>query len=121
MEVVNGHLLYDPLTKLYWQRCGSGFTLGWEQAKDYIKQLNDESFQDKSTWRLPTIEELATILRSPSMERDVCLDPNFDTTLHWLWSSDHCTKKQAWMADIVESYIGRLDIEGTASVCAVSS
>lgn len=121
MEVVTGHLLYDPLTKLYWQRCGSGFTLGWEQAKDYIKLLNDESFQDKSTWRLPTTAELATILRSPSMVRDVCLDPNFDPTLHWLWSSDHCTKKQAWMADIVESYIGRLDIEGTASVCAVSS
>lgn len=120
LEVVDSLTLYDPVTDLFWQRCGSGFTLDWSQAKKYVAYLNREKIGGRSTWRLPTTEELVTILRSPTIQRDFCLDPHFDPSLHWLWSADHSTKKQAWMADIAESHIGRQDKDGTASVCAVS-
>jgi hypothetical protein len=64
---------------------------------------------------------LFTVLRPP-LHGVVCsVWPLFDSTIHWLWSSDPCTKKQAWMADIVESFFDRLDKDGVASVCAVSS
>ncbi len=120
LEVVNPLLLYDSQTQLYWQRSGSGFTLNWQQAKEYLAYLNTVQFQGKAGWRLPTTAELVTVLRSPTVQRDFCIDPNFDSAIHWLWSGDHCTKKAAWMADIVESHIGRLDMDGNASVCAVS-
>lgn len=113
-------LLEDQETGLVWQRSGSGFTLTWHQAREYVDQLNGIAFAGRSDWRLPTCEELATVLREPTAARDFCLDPLFDPTLHWLWSSDHCTKKAAWMVDIVESYFGRLDMDGAASVCAVA-
>ena len=113
--------VHDRHTGLHWQRQGSGYTLDWQQAHTYIDYLNEQKFQGKSTWRLPTMEELLTILRPPTVERDICLDPSFAPTIHWLWSADYCNKKQAWMADIVESYIGRQDLDGTASVCAVSN
>lgn len=100
---------------------GPGYTLDWQQAHTYIDYLNKQKIQGKSTWRLPTMEELLTILRPPTVERDICLDPSFAPTIHWLWSADFCNKKQAWMADIVESYIGRQDLDGTTSVCAVSN
>jgi serine/threonine-protein kinase len=121
LEVINPLLLHDPATGLYWQRCGSGFALDWQQAHAYIDYLNRERFQNRSVWRLPTTEELVSILRSPTVMRDFCIDPHFEPTLHWLWSADHSTRKQAWMADIVESYIGRQDRDGTAMVCAVTS
>lgn len=121
LDVVNSLLLKDPVTGLYWQRCGSGFTLDWQQAKEYVNYLNEQQFQGMSGWRLPTTEELVTVLRSPTVHRDFCLDPHFEPSLHWLWSSDHSTRRQAWMADIVESHIGRQDMDGTASVCAVCS
>ncbi|SHO47445.1 protein kinase domain-containing protein [Desulfopila aestuarii] len=114
-------LLYDPVTGLYWQRSGTGFTLNWHQARDYVHYLNETAFAGHSGWRLPTTAELVTVLRSPTATRDFCIDPHFASSLHWLWSADHCTKKAAWMADIVESYIGRLDMDGAASVCAVCS
>ena len=120
LEIVDSLTLYDPATGLYWQRCGSGFTLDWNGGKEYIAYLNRESIGGRSTWPRPTTAELVTILRSPTVQRDFCLDPNFDPALHWLWSADHSTKKQAWMADIAESHIGRQDKDGTASVCAVS-
>ncbi len=121
LDVINPLLLYDPATGLYWQRCGSGFALDWQQAHAYVDYLNRERFQNRSVWRLPTTEELVSILRSPTVMRDFCIDPNFEPTLHWLWSDDYSTRKQAWMADIVESYIGRQDRDGTAMVCAVAS
>ncbi len=121
LDVVNPHLLHDSETGLYWQRSGAGFTLNWLQAKEYVEYLNGISFEGRTTWRLPTTAELVTVLRSPNAQRDFCIDPNFEPTIHWLWSCDHSTKKAAWIADIVESYIGRLDMDGNASVCAVSS
>jgi len=120
LEVVNPMLLHDPVTRLFWQRSGTGFTLNWQQAKDYVVYLNEVRFQSRDTWRLPTAAELITVLRSPTVQRDFCIDPHFQPSIHWLWSSDHCTKKAAWMVDIVESHIERLDMDGTASVCAVS-
>jgi serine/threonine-protein kinase len=121
LQIVSSMVLYDPFTGLHWQRQGSGYTLDWHQAHRYVDYLNEHEFQGKTTWRLPTVEELLSVLRPPSVERDICLDPSFATTIHWLWSADHCNKKQAWMADILESYLGRQDLDGTASVCAVSN
>lgn len=120
LQVCNPLLLYDPVTGLYWQRSGTGFTVDRHQAREYVEYLNAQGFQGRSTWRLPTTEELVTILRPPTVYRDFCIDSHFDPALHWLWSSDTSTKKQAWMADIVESHIARQDLDGTASVCAVS-
>ncbi len=121
LQVVSSVMLFDPHTGLHWQRQGSGYTLDWHQAHTYIDYLNEHGFQGKTTWRLPTTEELLSILRPPTVERDICLDPSFAPSIHWLWSADPCNKKQAWMADILESYLGRQDLDGTASVCAVSS
>jgi serine/threonine protein kinase len=121
LQPISRLLLYDPQTDLHWQRQGSGYTLDWKQAHRYIDHLNRDGFAGKDDWRLPTIDELLTILRQPTVERDICLDPSFAPIIHWLWSADHCTRKQAWMADIVETYFGRQDLDGSASVCAVSS
>lgn len=121
LEAVNLLLLYDPVTKLYWQRTGTGFTLNWQQAKEYVDYLNQIAFEGRTTWRLPSTTELASVLRSPTAQRDFCIDQKFDPTLHWIWSGDHSTKKSAWIVDIIESYVGRLDMDGNASVCAVSS
>lgn len=121
LEVKNQLVLFDPVTQKYWQRSGTGFLLNWQQAKEYVAYLNEVQFEGRNNWRLPTTAELVTVLRAPSAHRDFCIDPHFDPAIHWLWSSDHCTKKAAWMADIVESNIGKLDMDGMASVCAVSS
>jgi serine/threonine-protein kinase len=120
LEIVSPLVLRDPVTSLFWQRCGAGFTLNWQEAKEYVDYLNETGFERRAGWRLPTTAELVTVLRSPTAQRDFCIDPHFEPTVHWLWSSDHSTKKAAWMADIIESHLGRLDMDGTASVCAVS-
>lgn len=114
-------LVLDPLTGLLWQGQGSEFPLDWRQAGEYVEQLNRQGYAGRSEWRLPTLPELLTILRPPTVERDFCLPLLFSRKIHWLWSGDWCSLRQAWMVDIVECFAERLDKDGTASVCAVCS
>jgi serine/threonine-protein kinase len=120
-EAIGPLVAFEKKSNLYWQRRGAGFTLDWQQAKEYVQHLNATSWQGRSSWRLPTLEEVLTILNPPLHGVSCSSWPLFDTSVHWLWTSDHCTKKQAWMVDVVESFFDRLDRDGVASVCAVSS
>lgn len=120
-QVVAPMVAYDRKSRLFWQRRGSGFTLSWQQAKEYVAYLNVNGWQGRSNWRLPTVEELWTILGPPVHDVGCSSWPLFDSSIHWLWSCDYCTKKQAWMVDVVENFFDRLDKDGVASVCAVSS
>ena len=119
LQPAGDHLARDDRNGLIWQRRGSGFPLDWQQAKEYVEHLNGQCWEGRSDWRLPALPELLTILRPPTVERDFCLPVVFSREIHWLWSSDWCSKRQAWMVDIVECFVGRLDQDGAASVCAV--
>ena len=119
LQPVDDHLVKDNRNGLVWQRRGSGFPLDWRQAKEYVEHLNGQCWEGRSNWRLPTLPEFLAILRPPTVERDFCLPAVFSREIHWLWSSDWCSRRQAWMVDIVECFVGRLDQDGAASVCAV--
>ncbi|MDR3631856.1 MAG: protein kinase [Desulfocapsaceae bacterium] len=119
-EIIDAHHIRDLNTDLIWQTRGSGYTLDWLQAEKYIATLNRQKCLGRDTWRLPTLAELLTILQPPTVTRDFCLHPAFQKDIHWLWSSDWYTKKQAWMVDIIECFVERSDKDGEASVCAVS-
>jgi serine/threonine-protein kinase len=120
-ELWGRHLLFCLDTGLIWQREGAGFSLTWEKAHKYVEYLNHKNWQGRNSWRLPTSEELLTLLRPPSMLRDFGFGSYFSSDVHWLWSSDACSKRTAWTIDLVESYFERLDKDGMASVCAVCS
>jgi serine/threonine-protein kinase len=120
-EVVGAQVAFEKNSGLYWQRRGAGFTLDWQQAKEYVSHLNNINWQGRNSWRLPTLEEVFTILNPPLHGVSCSSWLLLDNTIHWLWTSDHCTKKQTWMVDVVESFFDRLDRDGVASVCAVSS
>lgn len=106
---------------LYWQRRGAGFPLNWTQAQEYIDHLNDIAWEGRKTWRLPTVEEICLVLAPPLHVSSCSSWPLFGSSVHWVWTADHSNKKQAWVVDVIESYFQRLDRDGAASVCAVSS
>ncbi len=121
VEYINKRLIHCIDTQLMWQRQGAGFTLPWQKAHEYIEYLNSTEWRGFTNWRLPTLDELNSVLRLPSLLRDYCFESYFSNSIHWLWSSDTCTKKKAWLVDVQESYFQALDKDGVASVCAVRS
>ncbi len=121
LQAINGQLVRDLRTGLLWQRRGAEFPLDWLQAGEYIEYMNRKRWHGQDGWRLPTMAELLAILRPPTVDRDFCLPAAFSKEIHWLWSGDWCSRRQAWMVDIVECFAERLDKDGAASICAVCS
>ena len=77
----------DRATGLMWQKSGSFRIKSWERGKVYVKKLNKDRFAGYSDWRVPTIEELASLLTKKRTNK-LHIDPLFDKKQKFCWSSD---------------------------------
>ena len=108
-EVANNRI-YDNATGLMWQKSGTKYPVNWHQAKTYIEKLNKEDPCTGTNWRLPTTDELITLLYKPPEGTDYCIEPVFDTTQKWLWSSDKCTFLSAWYVSLDLGFVAFNDV-----------
>ena len=83
----NDGTITDRATGLMWQKNGSSKTLYNRRSKAYVKRLNKERFAGHSDWRMPTIEELASLL-TRRRKSGVHMDPAFDNNQVSCWSAD---------------------------------
>jgi len=88
----------DRATALMWQKDGSPEGMMWSQAKEYINKLNRERFAGYSNWRLPTIEELASLMKSGRSKGNLYIDPLFSAKQQYCWSTDTFGPDIAWYA-----------------------
>jgi len=83
----NDGTITDRATGLMWQKSGSSKSLENRGAKKYVKQLNRQQFAGYSGWRMPTIEELASLL-TRRRKSGVHIDPVFYNKQVRCWSVD---------------------------------
>ncbi len=90
-------IVVDAITGLEWQddKEVSVTDKTWQEAKDYCLGLSLGGYDD---WRLPTVEELDTILMYGGYDS---LDKVFNPTYNFYWSatSNPATSKEAWGID----------------------
>lgn len=113
--------IFDQATQLTWQQSGSPEPLSWRAAHRYIQDLNRKGFAGITHWRLPTIEELKSILSPPPQKDDYCLEPFFERSQKWLWSCDRCSFTAAWYVSVEQGYVARQDFTCQLFVRATSS
>jgi tetratricopeptide (TPR) repeat protein len=99
----------DKATGLMWQKSGSSRAKTWKRARTYVKQLN-KGFAGYSDWRLPTVEELASLLRKDE-NNGIHTDPLFDKKQKSCWSSDKgpprsSTSPHVWHVNFREGSLG---------------
>lgn len=112
-------IVADHATGLVWQRAGSPYPRTWQSAQAFIDGLNRQEWAGYRNWRLPTIDELTTLLRPAPQIQDLCQPPLFDTTQRWIWSADRSTFTAAYYADMALGFIGRQDFSAPYYVRAV--
>lgn len=112
--------LKDHSTGLIWQTSGSRYPRNWQAAQHYIRQLNREKFSGIDNWRLPTTDELVTLLNPKPQGASLCIESVFDDTQRWLWSIDRRSFAAAYYVDIELGFVGWQDFSAPYYVRAVS-
>jgi len=86
----------DHATGLMWQKSGSDERLTYQDAKAYVDGLKSKKFAGHSDWRLPTVDELKSLLMPERQSNGLYINPIFDKTQRWCWTSDNCASGGAW-------------------------
>ena len=99
LTIKGDKVVVDYATGLMWQQSGSSTELRYSDAKNYIHRLNRESFAGFSDWRLPTVEELASLLE-PKKKGVRYIDPVFNMRQLRFWSADKRSSGTPWSVSI---------------------
>ena len=83
----NDGTVTDMATMLMWEKSGSIRSIDYDRSNAYIKLLKRERFAGYSDWRLPTLEELASLLEKGE-QNGVHIDPVFDNKQIRCWTVD---------------------------------
>ena len=99
----------DGTTGLVWEKDGSGGKMTWHDANRYVAGLNAARFAGRTDWRLPTVEELMSLLIPVPHRDDYCMEPIFGRARKWLWSADRRSFSAAWYVSADMGYVSWQD------------
>jgi serine/threonine protein kinase len=116
---VEGSTVSDAATGLTWQLSGSEIPMDWHRAGEYVQGLNTARWGGSRQWRLPTIDELATLLTEAPQGAGHCIQPVFDPTQRWLWSCDRRSFTAAWYVSVDLGFVAWQDFSARYYVRAV--
>jgi serine/threonine-protein kinase len=83
-----------------WQQSGSSYAMTREEAGDYVQQINQQNFAGYSDWRLPTLEELASLMESTLKNEGLFIEEVFDSEQKSCWSVDTYGSERNWKANL---------------------
>lgn len=87
-----------------WQQSGSSNYMIYKEAKKYVEQLNYDRFAGYNDWRLPILEEAMSLMEPRQKSEDFYIDPVFDKTQRWIWTSDLYSASVAWLVGFYGGY-----------------
>ena len=90
----------DRATGLLWQKSGSSRIVTWRRAGLYIDKLNRNHFAGYSDWRLPTIDELVSLIEKTDTA-GLHIHSVFDRKQTHCWSSDNGPRTCLWIIRII--------------------
>ena len=115
---VAGELVHDRATGLIWQQHCSRFPRSFGEACAHIEHLNREHAGGCNRWRLPTVNELLSLLSEGDAGFAVA-DPFRPGK--WLWSCDRHGHHESWYVNMDMGFAGVQDVSCLNHVLAVST
>jgi len=95
------NVVLDRASGLMWQQSGSANEISYSEAKIYVTRLNSDQFAGHNDWRLPTLEEVMSLMESTEKDSGMYIDAVFDNTQRWVWTSDTNETSLAWLANFL--------------------
>ncbi|MDP6583376.1 MAG: DUF1566 domain-containing protein, partial [Anaerolineales bacterium] len=103
-------VVVDNATGLMWHQSGIDGSawwddlVDWDDAKERIEKLNSEGYAGYHDWRLPTVEEAASLLES-SKKNGRYIDPVFSKKQKCIWAGDKRGSEAAWAVRFSDGYV----------------
>ncbi|ODS32124.1 MAG: hypothetical protein SCARUB_02774 [Candidatus Scalindua rubra] len=94
---INGDkVVIDHATGLMWHQSSSSVYMSLNEAKQWVRDLNSRGYAEYYDWRLPTVEEAASLLELSKKNGDLHIAPVFDKKQRWIWTGDDISSDIAW-------------------------
>jgi serine/threonine-protein kinase len=110
----HGDTLLDRATGLVWQAQPGPWPLSLADAHAAVDQLNRQAFGGWSDWRLPTVNELLSLLPDADRPAPQGLGP-----AKWVWSCDRHGHHESWYVNMDLGFAGVQDTSCLNHVRAV--
>ncbi|MBC8359191.1 MAG: DUF1566 domain-containing protein, partial [Candidatus Aminicenantes bacterium] len=97
-------------TGLMWHQSGSEKNLTYDEANKWIDELNRRGYAGYLDWRLPTLEEGASLLQKRG-SRFLCIDPKF-SDMSSIWTSDTVSgAHEVWAVNFWPCAVSRFPLD----------
>lgn len=96
----NQKVILDYATGLMWHQSGSEQYMEYDKVQAWIQQLNQRKYAGFSDWRLPTLEEMASLMESQESRYALFIDPLFSKDQNHAWTADRFDNNRAWAVDL---------------------
>ena len=112
-------VVFDNASGLMWQQSGANTTMNFEDAKEWVEQVNFAGFND---WRLPTLEEAMSMVE-PEQKNGYYINPIFDNKQGLIWTADEMKSdpRTAWAVGFGKGDCGKNSFNVYIFVRAVRS
>lgn len=95
IKLENDIAFMDNGLQRIWLSDRYGISLTFSEAKDWIEQLNRNRIGGYTDWRLPTLAEAASLMRSKKSTGSMYTVSSF-TLPEWIWSADKSDTDYNW-------------------------
>jgi hypothetical protein len=92
----NDKVIISHNTGLMWHQSGSIQPIEWYKGDEWVSELNGDAYAGYSDWRLPTVEEAASLLKVRENNTDLLIDPYFSSQQASIWTCDSHGMYLAW-------------------------
>jgi CHAT domain-containing protein len=110
LKTISGDkVVVDNATGLMWHQSGTDDRMSQYKAKERAEMLNIEGYAGYHDWRLPTVEEVVSLLESSKKNGKLYIDPVFSKKQRWIWTGDKTDydSEAAWFVSFSNGYVSR--------------
>ncbi|MBN2345371.1 MAG: SEL1-like repeat protein [Candidatus Aminicenantes bacterium] len=94
-------LIVDHAPRLVWTRQQNPVKMNLKKSGQWIASLNRLGYGGIRTWRLPTVEEAASLLQRGAGGGKSFLPDAFAADITEIWTGDSLTESESWIVDFL--------------------
>ena len=114
-------LIFDRATNLVWTRQQNPVKMNLERSVQWIESLNHAGYGGQGKWRLPTVEEAASLLKKKADGGKLFLDAVFGGGIEVIWTGDGSMGSGSWVVDFLGGTIKYVKNKSRLATLMVSS